>query len=81
MRLYNKVTEEVLSLPQGGQFKLMSGRNCPVRGCGCVLARYKEGTGCEMVCLVWSDGVLCHVLMCSCLLVTRKLREMHPLLD
>ena len=44
-RLYNKNTEQVYSLPQGGSFKLWSERVCPVEGCGFELSLFQVGVG------------------------------------
>ncbi|GKY93229.1 hypothetical protein MPSEU_000290600 [Mayamaea pseudoterrestris] len=42
-RLYNKHTETVYPLPQGGIVKQWSGRSCPVEGCGFELSMYSVG--------------------------------------
>ena len=39
------MTEEVFALPQGGHWKLMSGRNCPSPGCGYEMSIYIVGVG------------------------------------
>ena len=44
-RLYNKNTEQVYNLPQGGSFKLWAGLVCPVEGCGFELSLFQIGVG------------------------------------
>ena len=44
-RLYNKNTEQVYNLPQGGSFKLWAGLVCPVDGCGFELSLFQVGVG------------------------------------
>jgi hypothetical protein len=44
-RLYNKNTEQVYNLPQGGSFKLWAGLVCPVEGCGFELSLFQVGVG------------------------------------
>jgi DNA topoisomerase-3 len=42
-RLYNKTTEQVYSLPIGGELKQWTGRHCPVVGCNFELCLYSVG--------------------------------------
>lgn len=43
VRLYNKYTETVYPLPNGGIVKQWSGRTCPIEGCGFELCLYSVG--------------------------------------